>query len=272
MRVCEARASAAVAFGVAALLWSGVARGDASPPGRGAAAIPSTGDSPEPPPRPPLADAPPPVPLPWERHLEFGPDLAFVALPATADAEARATSIRFSPAIGFALHLNIELLRYLRFTTYLVDSRHAMSIPPGSLGPLGTIEDGRVHTFRFGARVSPTLPLTERVRLWATAGMGWGRLEFSRMTVTEPGKDPFTIRERADGVLEVPLGIGASFEVVPRWLSVQLELTYAFDLGQEGTGQSEAQAIDAAGKKRGIGGLPRLSGLLVQTLGVSLLL
>jgi hypothetical protein len=53
---------------------------------------------------------------------------------------------------------------------------------------------------------------------------------------------------------------------------VHLELSYAFDLSQEGTGQRGAQAIDAAGKKRDIGGLPRLSGLFVQTLGVSLLL
>jgi hypothetical protein len=258
MRVGEAKASAAVAFGAAVLLLSGVSRGEPAPP--------------EPPPRPPLAKAPPAVPLPWERHLELGADVAFVALPASADAEGRATPIRFDPAFGFALHLNIDVFRYLRFTTYLVDSRHTMSLPPGSLGQPGTIEDARVHTFRFGARASPSLPLTERVRLWATAGMGWGQLEFSRMTITDPSKNPFTIRERADAVLELPLGIGASFEVIPRWLSVQLEVTYAFDLGQEGTGQSEAQAIDDAGKKRRIGGLPRLSGLLVQTLGVSLLL
>lgn len=253
MRVGEARASAAVAFGVTLLFLNGVARA-------------------EPPPRPPPAPAQASVPLPWERHMELGADVAFVALPASADAEARATKVRFDPAIGFALHLNIDLLRYLRFTAYLVDSRHTMSLPPGSLDQPGSIEDAQAHTFRLGARFSPTLPLTERVHLWATVGMGWGRLEFSRMTVTDPGRDPFTIRERADAVLELPLGIGASFEVVPRWLRVQLELTYALDLGQEGTGQDRAQAIDDAGQKRSVGGLPRLSGLLVQTLGVSLLL
>lgn len=256
MRVGEARASAAVAFGLWVILLSGAARAEA----------------PEPPARPPLPPEPPAAPLPWERHLEIGPDIAVVALPASTNAEAKGTSARFYPALGFALHLNIELMRHLRFTAYVVDSRHGMSLPPGALGPPGEITDAAVHTFRFGTRFSPTLPLTERARLWATAGVGWGRLEFSRMTVAEAGHDPFTIRERAVAVVELPLGVGASFEVVPRWLSVQLELTYAFELGQYGTGQEGAQAIDAAGKKRSIGSLPRLDGLLVQTVGVSLLL
>jgi hypothetical protein len=212
------------------------------------------------------------VPLPWERHLEFGPDVAFVSLPASADADDRATPVRFDPAIGFALHLNIELIRYLRFTAYLVDSRHTLQLPPGSLGLEGEIHAERVHTFRFGARFSPTLPLTTRARLWGTLGMGWGQLEFSPMTVKEPGLRSFMIRKRADSVLELPLGVGAAFEVVPRWLSVQLEFTYAFDLKQQGTGQAGVQTIDDAGRKRAVGGLPRLDGLLVQTFGVSLLL
>jgi hypothetical protein len=53
---------------------------------------------------------------------------------------------------------------------------------------------------------------------------------------------------------------------------VQLELTGAFILGQEGTATDPAQAIDGAGKKRNIGGLPQLDASLVQTLGLSLLL
>ncbi len=80
------------------------------------------------------------------------------------------------------------------------------------------------------------------------------------------------IRERADSVVELPVGLGASFEVIPRWLSIQLELTYAFDVGQVGTGQDRAQAIGDDGRKLDIGGLPRLDGLLVQTVGISLLL
>jgi len=222
--------------------------------------------------RPPLPDAPPPVPVPWERHLEIGPDVGFAALSANRDATGVRTPV-FDPTVGFGLHLNIDLMRNLGFTAYFVDARHTMTLPPGSLGLSGKIEaDAAVHTFRFGARLSPSVSLSSRMRLWATAGLGWGRLEFPRMTATDPGGAPFRIRERADSVLEFPVGLGAGFELIRRWLSVQLELTYAVDMAQVGTGQDTAQAIDDYGYKRSIGGLPRLNGFFVETIGISLLL
>jgi hypothetical protein len=43
-------------------------------------------------------------------------------------------------------------------------------------------------------------------------------------------------------------------------------------VGQQGSSVQAAQAIDAAGKIRSIGGLPRLDASFVQTVGLSLLL
>src|SRR6188768_1431437 len=123
MRIGSSRASAAgigglVAVGLCAL--AGLARGAEPPaeaePRREAASA-----------RPPLPDAPAPVPVPWERHLEIGPDLVFAALPATRDATGMHTPVRFDPTVGFGLHLKIDVLRYLGVTAYFVDARHKMN-------------------------------------------------------------------------------------------------------------------------------------------------
>src|SRR5262245_34151812 len=119
MQVGAARASAAGIVGLVALGWFG-------------SAAPAYAT--EPPPRPPLPEAPPPTPVPWERHLEFGPDLAIAALVASRDAMGVRTPVRFSPTAGFGLHLTVDLLRYLRFSAYFVDARHKMTLPTGSLG------------------------------------------------------------------------------------------------------------------------------------------
>lgn len=226
----------------------------------------------EPPPRPPLPPAPAPLPVPWERHLDLGLDGAIVVTLANADGAGQPTPVRFRPAVGLGARLSIDVLRWLRFSAYLVDARPPLTLPEGALGGPGTVASDWAHVFRFGARFAPMLALTDRLRLWASAGIGWGRIEYPRMSVTEPGRAAFMIRERADSVLDLPVGIGASFEVIPRWLRLELDLSYGIGLSQQGTGLDAAQAIDAEGRKRVIAGLPKIDGTVVQTLGVSLLL
>ena len=224
------------------------------------------------PPRPPLPPAPAPLPVPWERHLDLGLDGAIVVTLAHANGPGQPTPARFRPAAGLGAHLSIDVLRCLRFSAHLVDARPPLTLPEGALGVPFAVASDWAHVFRFGARFAPTLALTDRLRVWASAGLGWGRLEYPRMSVTEPGRAAFMIRERADSVLDLPVGIGASFEVIPRWLRLELDLSYGIGLSQQGTGIDAAQAIDAEGRKRVIAGLPKIDGTVVQTVGVSLLL
>jgi opacity protein-like surface antigen len=226
----------------------------------------------EPPPRPRLPEAPALAPLPWEHHLDLGVDGAFVVTVAQENGAGQPTPVRFRPAAGLGAHLSIDVLRSLRFSAYLVDARPALTLPEGALGPSGSIASDSAHIFRLGARFSPTLRLTDRIQVWAAAGLGWGRVEYPRMSVTERDRAAFMIRERADSVLDLPIGIGASFEVVPRWLRLEFELSYGIGLSQQGTGIDAAQAIDSEGRKRMIDGLPKIEGSVVQTVGVSLLL
>jgi hypothetical protein len=163
------------------------------------------------------------------------------------------------------------VLRYLRFTAYFVSARHDVALPPGALGQSGEISLDSVSTYSFGARLSPTIPWSARARSWISVGGGWGRLEFGKMRVTE-GASAFTVKERSASFVEIPLGLGTSFDIIPNWLSIELEVTGAFALGQEGDALREVQAIDAQGRRRAVSGFPELDATFVQTLGLSLIL
>ena len=230
--------------------------------------------------RPPLPPAPPSRRLPWGRHIEIGGDVALVARPASTLANGTASGVRYRPVIGYGVHARWELLRVLRFSAYFVDADHDLQIPPGALdvpdevvaGPREVVAEP-VETIAFGARFAPTLPLGERARAWVSAGIGWGRFSFGRMDISEPGAaGSYKIRERSMSFAEVPIGLGASFDLIRNWLTVEVEVSGAFTFGQGGEALEEAQAIDAAGRRRSIGALPVIDGSFVQTLGLSLVL
>jgi hypothetical protein len=260
-------ASAGVAMVAAALLPAEARGADPAPP---AAAPSTTAPADEPPPRPPLPPEPPRAPVPWAQHLEISTGLAVTELISTLDGASRPSPVRFRPGPGFFVDLGWKVFRYLRFSGFVVEANHSLQLPAGALGLQGPIQSGSVHTYTFGARLSPMLPIGQRVRLWLSAGAGWGRMEYPRMTAPELGSNP--VRERSASIVEIPLGLGAAFEVIPRWLAIHAAFTGSVVPSQIGDALEPGQAIDAAGKMKAIGPLPKLDASCAQMIGLSLLL
>lgn len=228
---------------------------------------PAAGKPPRPPPLPPT----PSPTLPWDRLLDVGGDFVLIARPATGDAQGRPSGVRYQPATGFGVHLRWPLLTHLHIEGYFTDCHMPVVIPDGALGPTDTITSPPVETYAFGARLSPRL-VWGRLTAWVTAGAGWGRLELRRMTATTASGATYTVRERSGSFVELPLGLGVSWEIVPRWISIDFQATAAFVVGQRGNAFEDFQAVDAAGHVRNIGPLPLMDASLLQTIGLSLLL
>ncbi|WP_437588241.1 hypothetical protein [Sorangium sp. So ce1000] len=216
--------------------------------------------------------------MPWNRHIEIGPDLALVNRVGSNDAAGQPTRVRLKPALGLGLHARWEIFDYLRFSAFFVHAEHELALQAGALAQPGTItaeprEDGAptVRTLSLGARLAPTLPLSERARSWLSVGISYDRFDFDRMRVSDPGGE-FTVRERGASYVGVPLGLGTSFDIIRGWLTVELETSGAFVLGRGGDATREGQAIDAQGRRRSVGALPQIRGSFVQTLGLSLVL
>lgn len=225
------------------------------------------------PPRPPpLGAGDPGAAPPWRRSVDLGIDVAFIARQASPIADDLPTPVRYDAAVGYGFHGRLDLFRFLRFGAYFVSAVHTLELPPGSLGMRSEgLELDSVWAYSFGARLMPTYRFSDRLRSWVSLGAGWGRLEFDRMYVKEAG-GRFEVRERSASFVEIPLGLGVSYDILPRWLALEIEVTGAFVVGQQGSSVQPAQAIDTAGKVRSIGSFPRLDGSFMHTIGLSILL
>jgi hypothetical protein len=234
------------------------------------------------PPRPPEPPRRASYDLPWERHVEIGPDVAFVDHTSHADALGADSGVKYASTFGFGVHASWAMWRYLQLSLFFFNSSHALDMKSGALGVAGTITSDSVATYSLGARVQPMIPLGPRVRVWASLGVGWQRFDFPRMEVNEPGASCpvntytpgscYMVYERANSMAEFPFGVGASFEVVPRWVAIQAELTALVPAWQAGTAVDPLPVVDDRGHNRVLGGLPVVDLTLVGTLGLSIIL
>ncbi len=221
---------------------------------------------PEAPARPPAAAPLLPTPLPITKHVDIGAAVALVQRVAEGQ-----TDVRYPSSVGLGLTARIEIMRYLRGNLYVLRSSSETDPPGGVLGLSGDPGPMSVTSYSFGLRLSPTLPLGPRARTWLSVGAGWGRLEVGRFDVASAGGS-FKVRERVFSFVEVPMGIGVSFDIVPNWLSVEFEAIGALHAAQRGTALRTGQTIDTAGRRTVIGPFPELAATFVQTLGLALVL
>src|SRR5262249_15254440 len=156
----------------------------------------------------------------------LGPDVVLVEPIGTHDENGADPGVRYLTAVGVGAHASWAFVRYLRITAYYLDAHHPPRVSNGGLGLSGPAASDAVHTYALGFRLAPTLPITARFQAWVSAGAGWGRWEFPRMKVV-PSRAAvpetcdvtthcYNVYERADSMAHIPLGLGASFEIVPR--------------------------------------------------------
>ena len=251
-----------IAFGasfVVALTLPGTVRAD-----EGSSEAPT---APRPAPLPPLAQAARPV----SRHVDLGAAVAIVHRVTDGQTDAGESYVRYPSALGVGLSARVDIVRQLRANLYVVRGSSELDPSSGTLGLPGDPGPMTVTSYSFGLRLSPTLSLGSRVRTWLSVGAGWGRLEVGRFDVASAGTS-FQVRERAFSFVEVPMGLGASIEVVRNWLSVEFEAMGAFHVGQRGTALRAGQAIDANGHRISVDPFPSIAASFVQTLGLALVL
>ena len=269
MRLGQAAACAAIAALEVGLAGQARAAGAPAPPAPEAPLPPLSEARPPPPPEPA------PARVPGAEHIEVGGGVAFAQALVSKDGLGNPTAVRFRPGVGFHIDLSWQVFRYLRFTGYLVEHTDSIVIPPNALVP-GPFNLPAVHTYSFGFRISPTLPIGPRVRLWVTAGGGWGHVAYDYFTQAVPMGTPSPVNPtlvfpgRSVTLFEIPFGLGGSIVIIPRWLSAHVELLASVAPSQTGDALSPGQYIDASGKMQSIGPFPKLDVTFVQTFGLSL--
>lgn len=236
---------------------------------------------PAPPSAAPLAEAPPARPAPLTddlpeasiergRHVDIGATFVFTS-PISNSLEAEPTRLRYEPGPGVSAFARIVLFDYLHAAAVFSWGIHPIDADAGALGVAGTLDAGPMTSYRLEAHALPTLPLGERVRLFGIVGVGWGRLEIGPMYAESAGGRTL-IRGRGASYFDVPLGLGASIELIPKWMGLDMAIWGAPTFAKDGTAHTSLVVIDGAGQKQAVGPLPEVPVWFVQSVGLSLLL
>lgn len=203
--------------------------------------------------------------------MDVGSSVLFVS-PISNSIEDEPTKVQYEAGPGVSAHVRIVLLKYLHVAAVFSWAPHVISHDRDALGVEGGLEEvGSMTSYRLEAHALPTLPLGDRVRLFGILGLGWGRLEIGSMFGHDENGS-FLIRGRGASYFDVPVGLGASVEVLPNWMSLDFAIWAAPTFAKEGTAHLPIVAIDGGGEGQRIGPMPQMPILFIQSLGLSLLL
>ncbi len=202
---------------------------------------------------------------------EVGVSAGLVLRDEQSAAKKNPSGITYGPGFGQLVDAKIRLHRYLRFGVYYQRSYHEARIPMEVLGPAGTSYDlDSLLTFSLGARLEPTISLSDRFRVAAIIGAGWGRVTSQKMRVTTPDRS-FTVYEREGVGVEIPMGLAASFDIIPDWLAITASMVIAPHLAQTGNLFENAQFVDSNGKMQYALSFPNFAPTFTQMIGLTLL-
>jgi opacity protein-like surface antigen len=187
-------------------------------------------------------------------------------------AQSNLDGIAYEPALQLSFQARGYVWSWLNAAVYHRRASHGIDLPRGAAGfDYERIEIDKALAYSLGARIEPTYRVSDVFRAWVSVGLGWGRMSLDRVHVQEATRS-YTVRERAGVFVEVPMGIGASYELVPRWLTVQMEADIAPLSKQSGTLFGPTPYVDSNGSLHFTGSFPTQSLSTSFLLGVSFLL
>ena len=230
---------------------------------------------------PPRADEQEPRPYPessddayYSRKVLLGPEAGVVFRSSQDD--------RVSYAAGFAwgVHARVELLPWLGFRAGYLVSRHPADIEDDALGnPNTRYSSPTLSVHHIAGRIEPTWVATDELRLFASLGIGWSRITAETIDLSPAapalgtaGGTELEVRKQTGVMLEYPLGLGASYDVVPRWVALSLALWAAPLSNQTGDAFESTQTVDQDGMLTSVQGLPKFAATFGGTLGLSIIL
>ncbi|MCS6901339.1 MAG: hypothetical protein RMJ98_16900 [Myxococcales bacterium] len=189
-------------------------------------------------------------------QLELGPDVAYVQR--LSASPTRGVSSRSALAPG--LLGRATLLSWLTVGFRYNRSFHTIDLSSGALGTsapkLQAASDLQVTTLQ-GA-LQPTWQVRPSLRLYASLGMGWGSVMAPAIRLQ--GATPSTIRQRRGVFVEAPLGLGITWWILPRWLSVTYEASYATAFGSSGDAYTPDTYVNLAGQNATASPMPSFLG------------
>lgn len=181
-------------------------------------------------------------------------------------------SIHYGTGYFFGGFVRAELAPWMGFRVYYREERVPVDVAPGAFD-----YQGQKYSFDFiqpdleiitiAARIEPTWVVTPRLRLFGVLGIGWVRLD-----APMPQADGFLLQgKRSATEVNMPLGLGVIYEIIPNWVNTTLSFTYGVAFDQHGRAYEPLQAI-VDGKIVYLAPLPTLQSVGDLTFSVGVIL
>lgn len=220
---------------------------------------------------PPFADEPAAPSHPKVRRVSLS--LSAVTLSMQGDhtlASGAPSKVEYVPTVGLGAELRFPIFRYLEAGVAATFGMPSIAYDTNALGIAGTYESDAMARVQGEIRAYPTLPINRWVSLFAIFGAGFGRLEFPEAKVAGTGYTT-TIGARGASFFDFPLGVGATFTLVPGWLTLGLSVDIAPMVTRDGDAFVPVQVLED-GSIRHAAALPNVDATYRQTLSLSLIL
>ena len=214
---------------------------------------------------PPVTESPKPYPGP--PRSEVGADFGMVSRPASGD-----PLVHYPMGWGAGAHVRIDILDWLgariatRFeSTHAAFDEGALNLPPGTV-----IDQPHLRRINISLQVEPGWRPVPRLLLFVGVGAGWGRTTAESMHTT--GAESVRLPSRSAVFVELPVSIGARFEIVPGLLVVNLKGSVAPVYDQSGRMLKPYDTPNKDGTMVQVGPMPELGTSFALLTGLGVLL
>jgi hypothetical protein len=198
----------------------------------------------------PILERPRPI-LPL-RYVEVGAQTGVVSRPAASAAAS------YDAAWLVGGHARLELTRYLGLRMV---ARHES----GDGRSTALDQDLELSRLYMAAIAEPTWAFAPGWSVWLGVGLAWARttVESSAQTV---------VRDRVGVFIEVPVGIGIGFELIPDWLRLSASTQLGFSALQSGNLFNSVHGVDSSGMRVTAPPLPEFATSWSAVAGLGVLL
>lgn len=187
-------------------------------------------------------------------QLEVGPLMGVVARGTKQNPD----KIGYDPALLYGLQLRIRLASWLRASARYHTAHHVMDLPPLSLGTGATrIDADPAGTHSLAAFFHPTWNVTDRLHVMGAFGVGWTKIDVPPLELDPP--NGANVRNRGGVLVETPVGISASFDIISGWMSAGYDGTYSPAFLQTGGMYQADPYVNRAGYSAAASPMPRIS-------------
>lgn len=187
-------------------------------------------------------------------QLELGPIAGVVARGTKQNPD----SIGYGPAFLYGLQLRIRVAPWLRASARYQVAYHDIEIPPKSLGTgASNIVSDAARTNSVSAYFHPTWSPLERLHVMGVFGVGWTKIDVPPLKLDPP--NGASVRSRGGVLVETPVGVSLSFDILRGWMSAGFDSTYSPAFLQTGGMYESDPYVNRSGYPASAAAMPRVS-------------